>query len=57
MLSNLFEWVMSLLRAAIVVCLLVAATAGAVTFTYFIVMVCYRLIGVTWSYLFSTPWP
>ena len=57
MLRNLLESVTSMLKAIIVGSLLLAATAGTVTIAYFIIMSCYRLIGSTWSHLFSRPWP
>lgn len=57
MLKKIFEAIGPLLKAAICGVLLVAATAAAVTFAYFIVMTCYRCIGSAWEHLFSRPWP
>jgi len=57
MLKNIFESAGSLLKSIICGSLLVAATATAITFAYFIVMTCYRLIGSVWAHLFSQPWP
>ena len=57
MIKNLFESAGYFLKTIICGALLLAATAGAITVTYFIIMTCYRLIGSTWSHLFSKPWP
>ena len=57
MFKNLFESTAIFLKSIICGSLLVAATATAITFAYFIVMTCYRLIGSVWAHLFSQPWP
>ena len=57
MMEKLFDSVGTLLKAIICGVILIAAAAAAVTFTYFVVMSCFRLIGSLWTHLFSRPWP
>jgi len=57
MLRNLFESTVSAFRAIITMSLLLAATAGAITLAYVIVMACIRVSGSLWRHLFSEPFP
>lgn len=54
--KNLFETITDTLMSIICGSLLVAGAAGAVTFAYFVIMSCWRLIGSLSRHLFF-PWP
>ena len=57
MLKNILEAIGPLLKDIICGVLLIAAAAAAVTFSYFVIMTCYRCIGSAWTHLFSKPFP
>lgn len=56
MLKNLLGTIADVLMGIIYGSLLVAGAAGAVTFAYFVIMSCWRLIGSLRQHLFF-PWP
>lgn len=57
MLKNIFESVSSFFKTIICSVLLLAATAGAITFTYIIIMTCVRTAGTLWRNIFCDKWP
>lgn len=56
MLKSVSDTIADALMGIICASLLVAGAAAAVTFAYFVVMSCYRLIGSLYTHLFF-PWP
>ena len=57
MFDKLFNLIASCFKCTIMAALLAAAAAAALTLAYLAIMTCYRLIGSTWTHLFSRPWP
>lgn len=56
MLEKIFQSAGSFLKAVICGALLIAAAAGAITVTLFLIMTCWRAVGLLWREVFRVPW-